>query len=133
MQHPPYSPKLVAYNFFLFSKLYIHLKSVSWVCERHQKKYDTATSQYIRRWIWEVPWPEKNLLEPVCWKARGSFWRKLMFNLLFISSLVNTASILMLFEHISYFIVISTTFWLICPPAFFRCLSNSGTVEDKTP
>ena len=25
------------------------------------------------------------------------------------------------------FIVISTTFWLICPPAFFRCLSNSGT------
>ena len=25
------------------------------------------------------------------------------------------------------FIVISTTFQLICPPAFFRCLSNSGT------
>ena len=24
------------------------------------------------------------------------------------------------------FIVISTMFWLICPPAFFRCLSNSG-------
>ena len=24
------------------------------------------------------------------------------------------------------FIVISTTFWPICPPAFFRCLSNSG-------
>ena len=25
------------------------------------------------------------------------------------------------------FIVISTTFRPICPPAFFRCLSNSGT------
>ena len=25
------------------------------------------------------------------------------------------------------FIVISTTFRLICPPAFFKCLSNSGT------
>ena len=25
------------------------------------------------------------------------------------------------------FIVISTTFQLICPPVFFRCLSNSGT------
>ena len=27
------------------------------------------------------------------------------------------------------FIVISTTFWPICPPAFFRCLSNSGTMD----
>ena len=25
------------------------------------------------------------------------------------------------------FIVISTMFWPICPPAFFRCLLNSGT------
>ena len=25
------------------------------------------------------------------------------------------------------FIVISTTFWLICTPAFFRCLLNLGT------
>ena len=32
------------------------------------------------------------------------------------------------FQTIVYiFIVISTTFWPICPPAFFRCLSNSGT------
>ena len=28
------------------------------------------------------------------------------------------------------FIVISTTFRLICPPAFFRCLSNSGTYAE---
>ena len=28
------------------------------------------------------------------------------------------------------FIVISTTFWPICPPAFFRCLSNSGTFTE---
>ena len=28
------------------------------------------------------------------------------------------------------FIVISTTFWLVCPPAFFRCLSNSGTYTE---
>ena len=28
------------------------------------------------------------------------------------------------------FIVISTTFWSICPPAFFRCLSNSGTYTE---
>ena len=28
------------------------------------------------------------------------------------------------------FIVISTTFWLICHPAFFRCLSNSGTFTE---
>ena len=28
------------------------------------------------------------------------------------------------------FIVISTTFRLICPPAFFRCLSNSGTYTE---
>ena len=28
------------------------------------------------------------------------------------------------------FIVISTTFLLICPPAFFRCLSNSGTFTE---
>ena len=28
------------------------------------------------------------------------------------------------------FIVISTTFRPICPPAFFRCLSNSGTFMD---
>ena len=28
------------------------------------------------------------------------------------------------------FIVISTMFWLICPPAFFRCLSNSGTYSE---
>ena len=28
------------------------------------------------------------------------------------------------------FIVISTTFQLICPPAFFRCLSNSGTFTE---
>ena len=28
------------------------------------------------------------------------------------------------------FIVISTTFWLICPPAFFRWLSNSGTFTE---
>ena len=28
------------------------------------------------------------------------------------------------------FIVISTTFQPICPPAFFRCLSNSGTFTE---
>ena len=28
------------------------------------------------------------------------------------------------------FIVISTTFRPICPPAFFRCLSNSGTFKE---
>ena len=28
------------------------------------------------------------------------------------------------------FIVISTTFRQICPPAFFRCLSNSGTFTE---
>ena len=28
------------------------------------------------------------------------------------------------------FIVISTTFWLILPPAFFRCLPNSGTYTE---
>ena len=28
------------------------------------------------------------------------------------------------------FIVISTTFRPICPPAFFRCLSNSGTYTE---
>ena len=28
------------------------------------------------------------------------------------------------------FIVISTTFWPIYPPAFFRCLSNSGTYTE---
>ena len=28
------------------------------------------------------------------------------------------------------FIVISRTFWSICPPAFFRCLSNSGTFTE---
>ena len=28
------------------------------------------------------------------------------------------------------FIFISTTFQLICPPAFFRCLSNSGTFTE---
>ena len=28
------------------------------------------------------------------------------------------------------FIVISTTFRPICPPAFFRCLSNSGTFTE---
>ena len=28
------------------------------------------------------------------------------------------------------FIVISTTFRSICPPAFFRCLSNSGTFTE---
>ena len=27
-------------------------------------------------------------------------------------------------------IVISTMFWLICPLAFFRCLSNSGTYTE---
>ena len=28
------------------------------------------------------------------------------------------------------FIAISTTFRLICPPAFFRCLLNSGTFTE---
>ena len=28
------------------------------------------------------------------------------------------------------FIVISTMFWTICPPAFFRCLLNSGTITE---
>ena len=28
------------------------------------------------------------------------------------------------------FIVISTIFWSICPPAFFRCLLNSGVFTD---
>ena len=28
------------------------------------------------------------------------------------------------------FIVISTIFRLICPPAFFKCLSNSGTFKE---
>ena len=28
------------------------------------------------------------------------------------------------------FIVISTTFRPVCPPAFFRCLSNSGTCTE---
>ena len=28
------------------------------------------------------------------------------------------------------FIVISTMFWPMCPPAFFRCLSNSGTFTE---
>ena len=28
------------------------------------------------------------------------------------------------------FIVISTMFWMICPPAFFRCLLNSGTFTE---
>ena len=30
------------------------------------------------------------------------------------------------------FIVISATFRPICPPAFFRCLSNSGTYIETT-
>ena len=29
------------------------------------------------------------------------------------------------------FIVIFPMFWLICPPAFFRCLSNWGTYMDS--
>ena len=29
------------------------------------------------------------------------------------------------------FIIISTTFWPICPPAFFRCLSNSETYTER--
>ena len=28
------------------------------------------------------------------------------------------------------FIVISKAFWPICPPTFFRCLSNSGTFTE---
>ena len=31
---------------------------------------------------------------------------------------------------VSIFIVISTTFWPICPPGFFRCLSNLGTYTE---
>ena len=38
--------------------------------------------------------------------------------------------ILKVFRTIVFiFIVIFTTFWPICPPAFFRCLSNSGTFK----
>ena len=41
-------------------------------------------------------------------------------------------SITFLFHHYCYFIfiVISTTFRPICPPALFRCLSNSGTFTE---
>ena len=39
--------------------------------------------------------------------------------------------IIKVFQTIVFiFIVISTTFRLICPPAFFRCLSNSGTFTE---
>ena len=34
------------------------------------------------------------------------------------------------FQTIVFIFVISTTFWLICPPAFFRCLSTSGTYTE---
>ena len=42
-----------------------------------------------------------------------------------------TSFILKGFRNIVFiFIVISQTFWPICPPAFFRCLSNSGTFTE---
>ena len=36
----------------------------------------------------------------------------------------------LLSSSLLFFIVISTTFRPICPPAFFRCLSNSGTFTE---
>ena len=42
-----------------------------------------------------------------------------------------SAFIIKVFQTIVFiFIVISTTFRPICPPAFFRCLSNSGTFTE---
>ena len=45
--------------------------------------------------------------------------------------LFNAKSWIKVFQTIVFiFIVISTIFWLICPPAFFRCLSNSETFTE---
>ena len=48
-----------------------------------------------------------------------------------IGQLISDIFIIMGFRTIVFiFIVISTTFRPICPPAFFRCLSNSRTVTE---
>ena len=63
--------------------------------------------------------------------------KKLHFILYSIFSSVNTRKYNITFFFIKFFqtvvfifIVISTTFRSICPPAFFRCLSNSGTFAE---
>ena len=57
-------------------------------------------------------------------------WVSWQFNL---CKLLNAKSIFIVkgFRTIVFiFIVISTTFRPICPPAYFRCLSNSGTYTE---
>ena len=47
-------------------------------------------------------WPMENLLEFECWMPKRVFWRKSIFHWLFISILVNTTSVLILFELTFY-------------------------------
>ena len=46
-------------------------------------------------------------------------------NFMFFNEL--TLVLLRSFSLMFFIFIVISTFWLVCPPAFFRCLSNSGT------
>ena len=96
-----------------FLKLKIHLTSKICRCEGHEKEYNSAASYYIKRRDSEVLWPMKNLLEWVCWIPSELLWRNLAFHSLFLSVLINTASVLIFLNtlHISHDLLFH--FWIL--------------------
>ena len=75
-------------------------------------------------------WNRTVLAFKLCTYAKQVFKKELFRHLNFVLML-NWIFIIMGFRTIVFiFIVISTTFRSICPPAFFWCLSNSGTFTE---
>ena len=76
-----------------------------------KKKLEMLRLRNDKKREWESCWFESVILDVLLYLSQ-SFIIKVFRTLVFI------------------FIVISTTFRPICPPAFFRCLSNSGTFTE---
>ena len=114
------------YNIFPPRKMTIsfHLK----------KTFFLLTPILCREWLWYMIWPLRLVRIWCCWS-----WIFISCLKTFISCLNFWGEAwrflsLRIFRLLSFiFIVISTMFQLICLPAFFRCLLNSGTyMELKT-
>ena len=98
MQCFPYSTEPLALSgFFFFPKLKIHLKSKRF--ENMEKIKRNKTSQFqnhIKKGVSEVLYKTgRNKY----WMPRRLFWRKLTFYSSFISVILNTALVVILFEH----------------------------------
>ena len=113
----------VGFLFFLLTiTLFGHLSEICWsicisksqriLCDSFSRmenfrtqrtlKKSSEASYHTRKRVLKVLWQIENSLEHECWLPRSIFWRKWTFYSLFLSILVNTTSVSILFEHNSY-------------------------------